>query len=54
MRFIEVKSEQVQVLRITHRIRSGYIKSYRTCMRSIGLFLFSLATGHLVVKRLFV
>jgi len=57
MRFVEVKSEQAQVIGAIHRIRSGYIKARTACMSRIGSLLLefgvSLPTGHSVMKRLF-
>jgi len=57
MRFVEVKSEQAQVIGAIHRIRSGYIKERTACMCRIGSLLLefgiSLPTGHSIMKRLF-
>lgn len=57
MRFVEVKSEQAQIIAAIHRIRSGYIKERTACMSRIGSVLLefgiSLPKGHSVMKRLF-
>jgi len=56
MCFVEVKSEQAQVIGAIHRIRSGYIKARTACISRIGSLLLefgvSLLTGHSVMKRL--
>lgn len=57
MRFVEVKSEQAQIIGAMQRIRSGYVKERTACMSRIGALLLefgiSLRQGHAVMKRLF-
>jgi len=57
MRFVEVKSEQAQVIGAIHRIRSGYVKERTACMSRIGSLLLefglSLPRGHATMKKLF-
>lgn len=57
MRFVEVKSEQAQIIAVIHRIRSGYVKERTACMSRVGSILLefglSLPRGYGVMKRLF-
>lgn len=57
MRFVPVKSEEAQVLAVTHRLREAFVAERTACMSRIGAFLLefglSLPKGHATMKRLF-
>jgi len=57
MRFVEIKSEQAQVISSIQRIRQGFIKDRTACMSRVGALLLefglSFRRGHAAMKRLF-
>lgn len=57
MRFVEVKSEDAQLITVIYRVRQGYIKDRTACMCRIGALLLefgvSLPQGHATMKQLF-
>ena len=57
MRFVEVKSEDAQLITAVYRVRQGYIKDRTACMCRIGALLLefgvSLPQGHGTMKQLF-